>query len=240
MRRYWLDIHRRALAKTLHTLRLEAGGAAVIAIIVAAIYIALVWKFFGPDAAGEEVAARFFGWLSPLAVFPAVYLWHIANAPAERDRERREEIESKDQKILAASLSRNVSFAGFELQVEPGNHNNWNGVRILLQNTGQEMYSVRPQRLTLVMPDIGELHLNLLDGDGYIAGNTQLGFNGMFPAGVRLPLDTARRGFHVIVEVYYDNLPPTRARRAYRKTRYSDNGRGGLVNTIEEQDETWV
>ena len=41
--KYWKAVHRRVARETMHALSLESGGRVVIAVLLAAIYLAIIW-----------------------------------------------------------------------------------------------------------------------------------------------------------------------------------------------------
>jgi hypothetical protein len=90
--KYWRDVHLRAFKKARHDLRIESGAATMIAIILAALSIALIWAIGGQEMATHELALRVALTGAIVIAFPIVYLWEFIAAPAAMAAEQAAQI----------------------------------------------------------------------------------------------------------------------------------------------------
>jgi hypothetical protein len=84
---YWNRIHRRAVLDARHALGLESAEQTLIRIVVSVVGLAMVWLIAGKGAAEHETAVTITAGLVIASVFPLVYLWKLAGAPAKLDAE---------------------------------------------------------------------------------------------------------------------------------------------------------
>ncbi len=89
---YWRKVHLRALKEARHDLWIETGGRAVIAIIIGALAVALIWLIGGQEMAANELVIRGAVTAAILIAFPIVYLWKFAAAPAKMAAEQEAKI----------------------------------------------------------------------------------------------------------------------------------------------------
>jgi hypothetical protein len=97
--RYWWTVVKRAFREAKKILWLGEEGVVLVAILLAGIYLILVLLFIGKDEAKLELTDRLLAWLTPLLIFPAVFLWRIAVVPAEMDRDANRRLQQLRPKI---------------------------------------------------------------------------------------------------------------------------------------------
>jgi hypothetical protein len=87
---YWRSVHKLAATETFKSLGLESRDRLVIAILLAFIYLAVVWELGGRDAASGELLLKVAATMAPLIAFPAIYLWKFFRVPARMAAEAEE------------------------------------------------------------------------------------------------------------------------------------------------------
>ena len=97
---YWSKVHRQALADARHALWLETGERAVIALILAALTIVLLWLLGGHEAATTELIAKAAGTAAILLLFPFFYLWKFLRAIVLFDAKAGEKISRYEDSTL--------------------------------------------------------------------------------------------------------------------------------------------
>lgn len=81
MHDFWSSVHKHALEETLRSLDL-LGDRIVIYILLAAIYLLVVWSNLGPATGEHETGLRVALTAALVILFPVVYLFHFLRAPS--------------------------------------------------------------------------------------------------------------------------------------------------------------
>jgi hypothetical protein len=84
---YWSRVAARAFRETWRSVFHEYTEFFVVAVLIAAIYVLLVVTFAARDEAGRLLMDRALEWLSPLLVFPGIFIFNLVRVPAEMNAE---------------------------------------------------------------------------------------------------------------------------------------------------------
>jgi hypothetical protein len=88
VKNYWREVHRRAAQEARHALWIETKDRAMIAIILAAVSLVVIWTIGGKEAAWGELIVRMGATIAVVLAFPLVYAWKMIVVPAKLAAEK--------------------------------------------------------------------------------------------------------------------------------------------------------
>lgn len=95
---YWRKVRDQAWQEACEYL-FESGPRMITNVLLALIYLTLLWVFLGKDATGDEVVLVIAGALAPFILIPAIYCWKLISIPPKLNATAQSKISELEAKL---------------------------------------------------------------------------------------------------------------------------------------------